>query len=416
MSDDQAIWDAFQAGGPKPRSTMPNKPRLATSNGNLAPLVLCSAKLPPPNEIPPRQWLYGTQLLRGFVTVLVAPGGTGKSTYAMVVAVALASGKKLLGEHIFAQVRTAILNLEDPMDELDRRMAAIMLRYRLEREELNDRIFLHSGEDRPVTMAAMGDDGFTVIHPDEDALTAEILAHDIGLLTVDPFAESHTLEENSNPQMIQAAAAWRRIARATNCAIMLVHHVRKGAVLDIDSARGAKGLTDSARVGLLLSSMAQEDADTLGIPMEERWQYVRLDDAKTNMAPKATKARWFKLEREDLHNATEDYPNGDKVATMVSWEQPSIWATTTSAELNSTLDLIAKGFEPGVLYSATKRGGGNRWAGKVICQTLGINDTQAANLISVWLKNGTLFEEEFMDPTQRKKVTGVRVNNVLRPS
>lgn len=408
MVDEKPIWDAYATGG--------TKPRLVSNKGELAPLVLRSAKLPPPATIPPRQWLYGTQLLRGFVTVLVAPGGTGKSTYAMVVAAALASGKKLLGEHIFAQVRTAILNLEDPMDELDRRMAAIMMRYHLEREELADRIFLHSGEDRPVTMAAMGADGFTVVHPDEDALTAEILAHDIGLLGVDPFAESHTLEENSNPQMIQAAAAWRRIARATNCAILLVHHVRKGAVLDIDSARGAKGLTDSARVGLLLSSMAQDDAETLGISAEERWQYVRLDDAKTNMAPKATKARWFKLEREDLHNATEAYPSGDKVATMVAWEPPSLWAETTSMSLNEALDAIAKGPEPGVFYSATRRGGGNRWAGRIMCHVLGINDVQATNMITMWLENGTLFEAEFTHPVQRKKVMGVQVNNTRRPS
>lgn len=408
MADEQPIWEAYAAGAPKPR--------LVANNGEAPPLVLRSARLPDPTTIPPRQWLYGTQLLRGFVTVLVAPGGTGKSTYAMVVAAALASGKKLLGEHIFASVPTCILNLEDPMEELDRRMAAIMIRYSLTRAELDGRVFLHSGEDRAVTMAALGDDGFTVVHPDEEALTAEILAHDIGLLEVDPFAESHTLEENSNPQMIQAAAAWRRIARATNCAILLVHHVRKGAVLDIDSARGAKGLTDSARVGLLLSSMGQDDAETLGIAAEERWQYVRLDDAKTNMAPKATKARWFRLEREELHNGTAEYPHGDKVATMAAWEQPGLWAATTSTSLNEALDLIAKGPEPGVYFSATRRGGGNRWAGRVMCHVLGINDMQATNMIAVWMENGTLFETEFTHPLQRKKVTGVQVNNAKRPS
>ena len=286
------------------------------------PLKLLPARLPDPATIRPRPWLYGTQLLRGFVTVLVAPGGTGKSTYAMVVAAALASGRKLLGEHVFACVRTAILNLEDPMDEMERRLAAIMLRYELSRDDLEGRIFLHSGEDRAVIMAQLGDDGFSVVHPDEEALTKEIRTNGIGLLIVDPYAESHTLEENNNPQMIQAAAAWRRIARATNCAVLLIHHVRKGAVMDIESARGAKGLTDSARVGLLLSTMGEDDAGALNIPVAERSRYVRLDDAKSNMAPKATKARWFRLEKEELGNGTPDYPNGDKVATMVPWGSP----------------------------------------------------------------------------------------------
>lgn len=411
MADDSPIWDAYAAGGPRPKLVASEGAPVARG-----PLVLRSAKLPDPASIRPRQWLYGTQLLRGFVTVLVAPGGTGKSTYAMVVAAALASGKRLLGEHIFAQVNTAILNLEDPMEELDRRLAAITLRFKLERDELAGKLFLHSGEDRPVTMAALGDDGFTVVHPDEEALTAEILAHGIGLLEVDPFAESHTLEENSNPQMIQAAAAWRRIARATNCAIMLVHHVRKGTVLDIDAARGAKGLTDSARVGLLLSSMGDSDAETLGITAEERWQYVRLDDAKTNMAPKATKARWFKLEREDLGNGTDEYPSGDKVATMIPWEAPSLWAETTSADINAALDIIAKGPEPGVLYGSSRRGNSNRWAGQVLYQIMGVNDRQASQMIATWIQNGLLVEIEYPHPTHRRKVPGLQVIDIKRPS
>src|SRR3954466_12859112 len=98
---------------------------------DLPPLILRSARLPDPTKIPPRQWLYGTQLLRGFVSVLVAPGGTGKSAYAMAVATAVASGRPILGEHIFARVNVAVLNLEDPLHELDRRLAAICMRHRV---------------------------------------------------------------------------------------------------------------------------------------------------------------------------------------------------------------------------------------------------------------------------------------------
>lgn len=399
MADDEPVWEAYRSGG--------HRPRLAVDNAS--PLVLRAAKLPGPTTIPPRQWLYGTQLLRGFVTVLVAPGGTGKSTYAMVVATALACGRKLLGEHIFASVRTAILNLEDPMEELDRRLAAIMIRHEVTTEEIEGRIFLHSGEDRPVTMAAIGDDGFTVIHPDEEALTNEILAHDIGVLFVDPFAESHTLEENNNPQMIQAAAAWRRIARATNCAVLLVHHVRKGIVTDIDSARGAKGLTDSARVGLLLSPMGQEDGEALGITAEERWQYVRLDDAKVNMAPKATKARWFKLEREHLHNGTVDYPSGDHVAAIVAWEAPSPFEDFSIKAVVNVLDRLRQG--PGAGEQFCLRGGSEtRWAGTVIMAETGKTKEQAARVLSLWTKSGLIIATRYHSKADRKERSGIEVD------
>lgn len=380
------------------------------------PLSLRSAKLPDPSTIAPRPWLYGTQLVRGFVTVLVAPGGTGKSAYAMAVAAAMATGTKFLGEHVFERVNTAILNLEDPMEELDRRLAAIVIRHRIPRASLDGHYFMHSGEDRPVTMACLGTDGFTIVHPDEDALIAEINAHQIGLIVVDPFAESHSLEENSNPQMVQAVAAWRRVARATGCAILLVHHVRKGLVTDIDSARGAKALTDSARIGLLLSPMSPEDAEGFRIPETERHQYIRLDDAKANMAPKAGKARWFKLDRIDLGNGTAAYPNGDKVAAIVAWDPPAVFSDLPPADCNVVLDIIAAGFEPGVLYTATKQGGSGRWAGRILMERYDMKDKQASAVIAMWVKNGVLEAFDYVHPKWRRETSGLRVNDAKRPS
>jgi hypothetical protein len=139
-------------------------------------LKLRAASLPDPATIPPRQWLYGTQLLRGFVSVLVAPGGTGKSAYAMAVATAIASGRPILGENIFARVNVAVLNLEEPLDELDRRLAAICIRHKVCETEiagpplpaLRRRPAHHHG--------GHGDDGFEVISPDEEALVEEIKA------------------------------------------------------------------------------------------------------------------------------------------------------------------------------------------------------------------------------------------------
>lgn len=199
------------------------------------------------------------QLIRGFVTLLIAPGGIGKSTLALAACMEIASAKLVLGIHVFDQVNVAILNLEDPQDEMNRRLAALAIRYGVTNQDLEGRLFM-SPADRAVTIATVGGDGFTVVTPDKDEIIRQVRAHNIGVLSVDPFAESHTLEENSNPQMVKAAAAWRQVARDGNCAVLLTHHVRKGAVADIESARGAKALTDSARVGLLLSSMSADEA------------------------------------------------------------------------------------------------------------------------------------------------------------
>jgi hypothetical protein len=134
-----------------------------------------------------------------------------------------------------------------------------------------------------------------------DAQWADAIAYGGRFLGVDPFAESHELEENSNPYMIRAAAEWRRVARFGNCAVLLAHHVRKGTVDSIEAARGAKALTDSARIGLLLS-------------------YVRLDDAKANLAPRAGAATWYHLNHVKLDNGTPEYPHGDDVVVIEKME------------------------------------------------------------------------------------------------
>lgn len=378
------------------------------------PLILHPAELPDPSTIPPRRWLYGTQLIKGYVTVLVAPGGTGKSAYAMGVVLSLVTGKPLLGEHVFSQVNGAIFNLEDPMEELNRRTAALMIRYGINRQQAYGRLYLDDGEGRGLTIASLDEnDGFTVVHPDEAALIVEIREKNIGLIVCDPFAESHTLEENSNPQMVKAAAAWRRVARATGCAVLLVHHVRKGDATGIDAARGAKALTDSARVGLLMSTMSVDDAKAFKIAEDDRWQYVRLDDAKRNMAP-AAKAKWFRLEQVELGNHTEDYPSGDKVAAICPWEPPCI--TQTSQDLNRALDVIRDGPEPDVLYTASRRGNSSRWAGQVLCEMFSMPDKQAVSLIAAWLNSGLLWEDEYEHPKWRRPTKGVRVNEAKRPT
>lgn len=392
----------------------PHKP--FTVVGDKSDLVFRPARLPDPSTIPPRPWLYGTQMLRGYVSVLIAPGGVGKTGYAMAVALCIASGRDLFGERIFRPCNVAVLNLEDPMDELERRLAALMIHHGVENEEIEGKYFLYSGDERKVTVAKLSEDGFEVVHPDEEAIIREIQAHNIGALVIDPYAESHDLEENSNPAMVKAVGAWRRIARITKVAIFLIHHVRKGAADGIDSARGAKALTDAARVGLLLSAMTDAEASGFDIEEKDRSRYVRLDDAKVNMAPKAGVARWFELVTVPLGNGTREYPGGDRVAAVSHWVPPSLMGDMTIQQCNDALDAIAKGPRDGVLYTHNRSGRSKRWAGQVLIDMFGIKAGRAAAIIAEWMKNSVLESREYDDKEQRKKdVLGLFVVDSRRP-
>lgn len=379
------------------------------------PLAAQAATLPPAEAIPPRAWLYGTRLIRGFVSVLAAPGGVGKSALALGQALALVTGRPILGERVHHPCPAWVMNLEDPLEETQRRIAALMRLHRIEPAEVAGRLFLHSGRDRRISMAAS--EAGALVHPDRDGIIAACRAAGIGLIVVDPFVKSHRLDENSNGDMDAAATAWAEVAEATGAAILLVHHVRKSAGEGVEAMRGAKSLSDAARVACLLSPMSEEEARHLSVPARERWRHVRLDDAKANLAPAGEAVLWYRLETVALGNATPDYPAGDQVAAIAPWKPPSPFRGLTAADCNRALDLIAAGDAEGAAFSAHRTGrSAARWAGQVLVDGFGFEPDEAARVIAAWQSAGLLVEAEYRHPVQRKPRLGLRVIDAKRPT
>ena len=53
-----------------------------------------------PSKIPLRDWIYGKYLLRGIVSMTIASGAVGKTSLKIVEALALATGRPLLGVEV----------------------------------------------------------------------------------------------------------------------------------------------------------------------------------------------------------------------------------------------------------------------------------------------------------------------------
>jgi hypothetical protein len=269
-------------------------------------------------------------------------------------------------------------------------------------------------------MGAPGEDG-GVAMPDREGLVAAGLAAGVGLIVVDPFVKSHRLDENSNVEMDAAATAWAEVAERVGCAVLLVHHVRKGSVEGVDATRGAKALTDAARQASLLSPMTPQEAGALGVGERDRWRHVRLDDAKANLAPRsgtggAGVARWYRLESVNLGNATPRYPMGDAVGVVAPWAPPSAFADLSAADCNRALDAIAEGCD-GLAYTRHRTGrGGARWAGTVLERLFDVSADEAARMLGLWMKNGLLVEAEHRHPGQRKSRLGLKVVDSRRPT
>lgn len=290
------------------------------------PIAATPYPWPEPASIPRRQWLFGRWLLRGEVSVILSPGGLGKSTLSVAIAVSLACGRNLLGLAPRERLGAWIYNLEDAPEELHRQIAATTMRHGVAREECEGRLFVNSGITMPLCTANEGKDGFVINEVAFAELTQTIQTQSISAVFVDPLVSSHRVSEASNEAMDALVKRWKRLAHETGSAVTLVHHTRKlaGREVTVEDGRGASALRDAARVVLLLNSMSQDEAGKLGLSEEQRRSMVRVDMGKASRSP-GEDAIWFKLESQALGNEGAHEP-ADHVGVAVRCEPPAAHA------------------------------------------------------------------------------------------
>jgi hypothetical protein len=362
-------------------------------------------------SVKPREWVYGHFLIKRFVSALGAPGGTGKTAYAFTTALCVATGRELLGEQVHEPGNVWIYNLEDPKDELLRRFWAACRHHGVEKTEIIGRVFLDSGRDRPLVIASVVRD-MLIASPVVPLLVEELKRRDIRLLIVDPFVRSHRLKENDNDHIDFAVSLWAEVADKANCCILLVHHFHKGGKSGEASAfRGASSLIDAGRAALTLAPMTEQESQRFGIDADHRWQYIRVDNAKLNLAPPPENALWLKLVGVDLENSKTDRPS-DRVQTVEKWEQPSPWEGMPMSMVVRILDKIERGPEPGEFYAFSPQSK-DRWAGHVLVDDAARADGQAKAILKSWKDSGLLIEGQYSSPKLKGRMTGcVRVDPV----
>jgi RecA-family ATPase len=269
--------------------------------------------------LPPRQWLYGRHYQRRIVSSTIAPGGTGKTTLVMVEAVAMATGRNLLGEQPEERCRVWIHNGEDSFDELRRRLGAICLHYGIPHEELRGWFFMTSGNEMPLRVA----NGYSDLKIDAaliKLMTQRMLDSKLDVAIFDPLVTLHGTNEQDNNKMDIVVRTFAGIADVCDCSIELSHHVRKLAAGMTehtgDDSRGASAVRDAVRAQRVLNVMSVRDAEEMGIGEFERLSYFRVDRGKNNTAPPASAATWRRFVSVIL-------PNEDNVGVVTEWRPPS---------------------------------------------------------------------------------------------
>jgi hypothetical protein len=392
--------DDWESGLPNPPLAARSAPAGAIAAETAPGLIATPFEPDQLAKLPPREWVYGHFLIRRFVSVLGAPGGTGKTAYAIAVRLAVALGRPLVEEPVHSTGAVWIYNLEDPREELLRRVQAALIAHGIRPTAMTGRLYLDSGRDQPLILAVRLPDGSTVATPLADALIAELIRREVRLLIVDPFVKSHRLEENRNEQVDFAATLWSRVADAAGCAVLLVHHFRKGGVAgDADAFRGASALVDAARAAVALRSMDDGEAERFGLPEEERWFYVRADNAKLNLAPRPLDATWLQLRSITL-------PNGDHVQAIARWRPASVFRDLSMNESADLVERLGSPRDDGERWSARKQDLG-RWGGELIMAITGCSEEQARAMLAAYFASKALRIVEYPSPKQRKLRKGL---------
>jgi hypothetical protein len=306
-------------------------------------------------NIPHRRFLYGHDLVRGEITVLGSPGGVGKSTLAIGMAISIATGKELLNERIYGtDLRVVLINAEDSTIEIQRRVYAACMAHSVKQHDL---VRLHiAGADHPNVQAlSLLRANRTASELDPAGLTSlERLLEELGpdLVVLDPLvALCSNGNMNDNSGMSLAMRALKRLAIKFDCAILIVHHTRKGGEPgSADAISGAASIINLSRRSIMPVTLTADEALKLSIPVSERIRYFKLVDAKSNLVPRGGEPPIYHLHSVQLPNAEPPiYPSGDNVQAVTRVQfplQPAGSGTTDQEKVRQViLDLAARGKE-----------------------------------------------------------------------
>jgi hypothetical protein len=177
----------------------------------------------------PLRWLLADLFLVGAAGILGGAPKTGKSFFALELAVAVASATPAAGRFAVAAPGPVLLcAAEDPPAVVVQRLAALAAAREQALASLPVEVIVEPGVRLP--------DGL-------DRLAATVARAAPRLLVLDPLIRLHRADENSAAEMAVILDGLRTLARATACAILLVHHTRKAPAGAI-AGHGLRGSSD----------------------------------------------------------------------------------------------------------------------------------------------------------------------------
>lgn len=357
-----------------------------------------------PTKIKPREWVYGRSIQRGHVRAIIAPGGAGKTILSVGEALAMATGRNLLGQDVpGGPKRVWLWNLEDDGEELARIIQAACKHWSIGPEDIGGRLFVDSALEGSILKLATSSavEGLVINRPLVSALTEEMIGRGIDYLHVDPFVSSHGANESDNGEIDAIAKEWALVAKNAKAGIGLAHHVSKAGAGEVTvlSSRGAVSLTDACRSVLVLNRMSDVEAKKFGIEDEKRRRYFRTYDDKNNRAPPAAKSDWFTMASVSLDNGGDG--ESDNIGVVIPWTPPDAFEGVTVDHLRQVQGLVVSG-------EYKEHAASKPWVGEAVAEVLNLDSDNKSDrakigeLLKTWVENGSLNRVLKRDPKKRE--------------
>ncbi|HUQ35197.1 MAG TPA: AAA family ATPase [Aestuariivirga sp.] len=271
--------------------------------------------------IPRRQWIVEDVLARGFLTLINAPPGAGKTQWLAQLLLAVTFDRSDMIDYLVREPANVwSFNAEDDSDELKRRIGGAVIGYGLARDDQITKYSISSGVRLDFKVATWDASKQRVVK-NEAALKAfakQIVDNNVGVVILDPLADLHEVPESNNDAIKMVARIFTELAIESTAAIVIATHSRKqpgasseGHAGNPESVRGGFSQVAKARIMLTITGASIKDAKAAKIDLDDRGSFIRIDTAKNNLgtASRGAKPKWFKFEGVPLGN-------GDSVGVL----------------------------------------------------------------------------------------------------
>jgi hypothetical protein len=392
-------------------SAKQSEQRAGPNTGNTA-AQLSANTAPPVNalravpiaHLPPvprkREWLHGNDLMRGAVSMLSAPGARAKTTWLLTCALACASGRSLLGAHVFGgPLRVLYLSAEDSTDEIALRVRAAMQHHGLSNADASG-LYVIGADKWGLSLLSTEGGAPRLAPPGWNALVAELNHIKPDVLIIDPLINVMGGVDVSNNsaaalligQLATLATQGRRIA------VMIAHHVAKGRdPASAEAAMGAASFVNLSRIALTIERLEEKQAGQIGVPSWKAKSIFRVFGTKQNYSSPDADDRWFQILTVEIQNQQPPiYVTGDQVAVIAKFD-PGSSRPAFPAELIRDVLLALDAADPPL--SSAKQSG-ERYAVPVIAQAIAphrggrADDTEGKNVLDYVLRRGLVRIED----------------------